>query len=86
MGVYSLGELQFPLPAALDANDEYLRMDKKTGLYTTFSFQDNEMPVSICDRTPLAKIDFVSDFNAISKTFLDILPVGIHNKSCAPMV
>ena len=38
------------------------------------------MPVSIGDTTTLAKIDSGSDFNVISKTFLDTLPVYIQNK------
>ena len=80
VGVNSLDDLQIPHPVVLDSHVDDSCMDKEKGLYTTFSFQDNEMSVSIGATTTLAKIDSGSDFNVISKTFLDTLPVVIQNK------
>ena len=73
LGVNSLGDLQSPTTAA--HIDDNFGMDKERGLYTTFSFQDNEMPISIGGTKTLAKIDTGSDFNVILKTFCDTLPV-----------
>ena len=67
MGVNSLGASRSPLPDVhTDNSHDDSGADKGKGLYTTFSFQDNEMPVSIGGTTTLAKIDSGSDYNVLS--------------------
>ena len=77
MGVNSLGVPRSTAPGSQLHDDDYGEKKDK-GLYTTFSSQDNEMPVSIGGTTTLAKIDTGSDFYVILKRFLESLPVFIQ--------
>ena len=61
VGVNSRDGFQTPHPSANDSNDDDLRDNKDKDLYTTFSFQDNEMSISIDETTKLAKFDSGSD-------------------------
>ena len=84
MGTNHLESSQLPSPRECTNDDDLAQKQESEGLYETFPFGGNVIPIGIGTSKTLAKIDSGADLNLLSKRFFYTLPIQYRNELQAP--